>query len=50
MVSDCDSEVKVDHPLKAKAITEAKIKDQDKEILKCYVRGKSSRRIQQVLK
>jgi len=54
MFSDCDLEVKVAHPLKVKAIAEAKIKT-DKisaDILahllradlmpECYVRGKSS--------
>jgi len=62
MVSDCDLEVKIAHPLKVKAIAEAKIKT-DKisaDILahllradlipECYVRGKSSQRIQQVLR
>ena len=60
MFSDCVDELKIGHPLKVKAITEAKIKT-DKisaDILahllradlipECYVRGKSSQRIQQV--
>ena len=62
MFSDCDLEIKVAHPLKVKVIAEAKIKT-DKisaDILahllrvdlipECYVRGKSSQRIQQVLR
>lgn len=62
MVNDGDIEVKVAHPLKVKAIAEAKIKT-DKisadilaHLLRAdlipegYVRGKSSRRIQQVLR
>ena len=62
MFSDCIDEVKVAHPLKVKAIAEAKIKT-DKisaDILahllradlipECYIRNQSSRRIQQVLR
>jgi len=62
MLSDDDLEVKVAHPLKVKTIAEAKIKT-DKisaDILahllradlipECYIRAKSSRRIQQVLR
>jgi len=62
MVKDCVDEVKVAHPLKVKAIAEAKIKT-DKisaDILaqllradlipECYVRGRESQRIQQVLR
>jgi len=58
----CIDEVKIAHPLKVKAIAEAKIKIAkiSADILayllrvdlipECYVRGKSSRRIQQVLR
>lgn len=62
MVNDCIDEVKVAHPLKVKAIAEAKIKT-DKisaDILahllradlipECYVRDADSQRIQQVLR
>lgn len=62
MVSSCIEEVKVAHPLKVKAIAEAKIKT-DKisaDILahllradlipECYIRDKDSQRIQQVLR
>lgn len=62
MVSDCIDEVKVAHPLKVKAIAEAKIKtdkisaDTLAHLLRadlipeCYVRDGASQRIQQVLR
>lgn len=62
MLSDSDLEVKVDHPLKVKAVAEVKMRT-DKisvDILAhllrvylipgCYIWGKPSRRIQQVLR
>lgn len=62
MLNDGDIEVKVAHHLKVKAIAEAKIKTDKTSadilahplradlIPECYVRGKSSQRIQQVLR
>jgi len=62
MFSDCIDEVKIAHPLKVKAIAEAKIKTDKISanilahllradlIPECYVRGKSNRLIQEVLR